>query len=56
VTDAGKEVALEVHERKTEYMLTSRYQNAEKNYDKRTENWAFEKKAQFKYLGAIVKN
>jgi hypothetical protein len=37
-------------------MLTSRYQNAEQNNDKRTENRAFENIARFKYLGAIVRN
>jgi hypothetical protein len=54
--DASKEVGLEVNREKTKYMLLSRYQNAEQNYDVQIANRCFENVAQFTYLGTTITN
>jgi hypothetical protein len=38
LTDAGKEVGLEVNTEKTKYMLLSRHQNAGQNHDMKVAN------------------
>jgi hypothetical protein len=50
LTDASKEVGLEVTAEKTKYMLLYCHQNAGQNLDTETANKCFENVAQFKYL------
>jgi hypothetical protein len=50
LTDASKEVGLEVNTEKTKYMLLSRHQNARQIYDIKIVNKCFENVAQFRYL------
>jgi hypothetical protein len=54
LTDAGKEVGLEVNIEKTEYMLLSRHQHAGQNHDIKVANRSVENVSQFRYLGTIV--
>jgi hypothetical protein len=42
VTDASKEVGLEVNTEKTKYMLLSRHQNAGQNHNRKIGNRSFE--------------
>jgi hypothetical protein len=52
--DAEKEVGLELNVEKTNYVLLSRYQNADQNHNIKTANRSFENVSQFKYLGRTV--
>jgi hypothetical protein len=54
--DASKEVSLEVNREKTKYMLLSRHQNAEQNYDIKITNRSFENVTEFKYLRTTITN
>jgi hypothetical protein len=56
LTDASKEVGLEINVEKTKYMLLSHHQNAGQNLDTEIANRWFENVSQFKYLGTTVKN
>jgi ribosomal protein S2 len=56
LTDASKEVGLEVNAEKTKYMLLSRHQKAGKIPDLKIANKCFENFAQFRYLGTTVTN
>jgi hypothetical protein len=56
LTDASKEVGLEVNVEKTEYMLVSRDQNAGQNREIKIGNRSFKNVSQFKYLGTTVTN
>jgi ribosomal protein S2 len=56
LTDASKEVGLEVNTEKTNHMIMSRHQNAGQNYDIKIANRCFENVAQFRYLGTTVTN
>jgi hypothetical protein len=56
LTDASKEVGLEVNVEKTRYMLVSRDQNARQNREIKIGNRSFENVSQFKYLGMTVTN
>jgi hypothetical protein len=56
LTDASKEVGLEVNAVKTKYILLSHHQNAEQNHDIKVANRSFENVAQFKCLGMAVTN
>jgi hypothetical protein len=56
LTDASKEVGLEVNVEKTKYMLVSCHQNAVQNQNIQTANRTFEHVSQFKYLGTTVTN
>jgi hypothetical protein len=56
VTDASKEVGLEVNAEKTKYMLVSRDQNAGQNREIKIGKRSFENVSQFKYLGTTVTN
>jgi hypothetical protein len=56
LTDASKEVGLEVNVEETEYMLVSHDKNAGKNRDIKVGNRSFENVSQFKYLGMTVTN
>jgi hypothetical protein len=49
LTDASKEVGLEVNTEKTKYMLLSRHQNAGQSYDIEIANVA-----KFRYLGTTI--
>jgi hypothetical protein len=56
LTDASKEVGLEINVEKTKYMLLPRYQNVGQNRDIKIANRSFENVSQFKYLGTTVTN
>jgi hypothetical protein len=56
LTDANKEVGLEINVEKTKYLLLSRQQDVGKNRDMKIANRSFENVSQFKYLGMTVKN
>jgi hypothetical protein len=56
LTDASKEVGLEINLEKTKYMLLSRHQNVGQNRDIRIANRSFENVSQLKYLGTTVTN
>jgi hypothetical protein len=55
LTDASKEVGLEVNAEKNKCMLLPHHQNAGQNHDVKIANGSFENEAQFKYLGTTVK-
>jgi hypothetical protein len=56
LTDASKEVGLEVNAEKYKYMLLSRHQNAGQNHNINIANRSFENVTQFKYLGPTATN
>jgi sorting nexin-29 len=56
ITDASREVGLEVNAEKTKYMLMSCHQNAGQNHYIKKANRCFENAAKFKYLGTTVTN
>jgi hypothetical protein len=56
LTDASKEVGLEINVEKTKYMLLSRQQNVGQNRDIEIANRSFENVSQFRYLGMTVTN
>jgi hypothetical protein len=56
LTDASKEVGLEINIEKTKYMLLSQHKNAGQNRDIKMANSPFENMSQFKYLEMTVKN
>ena len=53
---ATREIGLEVSADKTEYMVTSRDQNAGRIHSVRIDNSTFERVEVFKYLGIILTN
>ena len=53
---ATREIGLKVSADKTKYMVTSRDQNAGRNYNVRIDNSTFERVEEFKYLGTILTN
>jgi hypothetical protein len=55
LTDAGKDVGLQVNTEKTKYMLPH-HQNARKNHYIKTENRCFKNVAQLRYLGTTARN
>jgi hypothetical protein len=56
LTDASKEVGLEINIEETKYMLLSCYQNAGRNWDIKIPKRPFENMSQFKCLGTTVTN
>jgi hypothetical protein len=56
LTDASKEVGLEVNAENTKYVLLSRHQNAGQNHGIKIANRCFENVAVFKYLGTTITN
>jgi hypothetical protein len=56
LTDASKEVGLEVIAEKTKYMLLSRHENAGQNYNIKKANNSFENVAHFRYLETTIAN
>ena len=53
---ASKEIGLEVNADKTEYMVMSRYQNAGRSHNMKTDNSSFGKAEEFRYLGTTLTN
>jgi hypothetical protein len=53
---ASKEVSVEINVEKTKYMLLSRHQIADQNWDLDIVNRLFENMSQLKYLGTTVTN
>jgi late competence protein required for DNA uptake (superfamily II DNA/RNA helicase) len=56
LTDASKDVGLEINVEKTKYMLLSRHQNVGQNREIKIANRSFENVSQFKYLWTTVTN
>jgi hypothetical protein len=56
LTDASKEVGLEVNAERSKYMLLSHHQNAGQNHNIKVANRSVENVAQLKYLRTIVTN
>jgi hypothetical protein len=56
LTDASKEIGLEVNAEKTKYMLLSHHQNAGQNHNIKIANRCFENVAQSIYLGTTATN
>jgi hypothetical protein len=56
LTEASKEVGLEINVEKTKYLLLSRQQNIGQNRDVKIANKSSENVLQFKYLGKTVPN
>jgi hypothetical protein len=56
LTDASKEVGLEINVEKTKYRLLSHHQNVGQNLVIKLGNRSFENVSQFKYLGMRVTN
>jgi hypothetical protein len=56
LTDASKEVGLEINVETTKYMLLSRHQNVGQNRNIKIANRSFENVSQFRYLGTTVTN
>jgi hypothetical protein len=54
LTDASKEVGIEVNTAKTNNMFLSYHQNAGKNHDIKIANRSFENMAELKYMGTIT--
>jgi hypothetical protein len=54
--DDSNEVGLEINVDKTKYMLLSRHQNVDQNWDLKIANRPFENMSQFKYFGTTVTN
>jgi hypothetical protein len=54
LTDASKEIGLEVYTERIKYMMLSRHQNAGQNRDIKIANRSYENVAQFTYLGMTV--
>jgi hypothetical protein len=54
LTDAGKEVDLEINVEKAKYILLSRHQNVGQNRVIKIAKRSFENVSQFKYLGTAV--
>jgi hypothetical protein len=52
--DASKETGLEVHPKKTEYMLMSRSQKIRQKHSIKIRNRSFEDVAEFRYLGKTL--
>jgi hypothetical protein len=56
LTDASKEVGLEINVEKTKYMLLSHHQNVSRNQDIKMANRSFGNVSHLKYLGMTVTN
>jgi hypothetical protein len=56
LNDASKDVGLEINVEETKYMLQSRHQNVDQNWDTELANTSFENVSQFKYSRTTVRN
>jgi hypothetical protein len=56
LTDASKEIGLEINVENTKYMLLSHHQNVGQNRDIRTANRLFKNVSEFKYFWTTVRN
>jgi hypothetical protein len=54
--EASRDIGLEIHAEKTNYMIVSRYPNSGQNQNIRIANESFEKVAKFKHLGTTLTN
>jgi hypothetical protein len=52
LTEASRDICLEINEEKTKYMIMSRHPNSGQNQNIRIANESFENVAKFKYLDA----
>jgi sorting nexin-29 len=56
LSEASRDIGLEINLEKTKYMIMSRHPNSEQNQNIRTADESFENVAKFKYLGATLTN
>jgi hypothetical protein len=56
ISEANRDVDLEINAESTKYILTSRHPNSGQNQNIRIANESFENVAKFKYLGTTLKN
>jgi hypothetical protein len=56
LTNASKELGLEINAEESQYMLLSRHQNVGQNLNIKIANRSFGNVSQFKYLGTAVTN
>jgi hypothetical protein len=56
LSEASRDVGLEINAHKTKYMIMSRHPNSGQNQNIRIANESFENVANFKYLGATLRN
>jgi hypothetical protein len=56
LSEASKDVGLEINAEKTNYMIMSRHPNSGQNQNIRIANGSFENVAKFRYLGATLTN
>jgi hypothetical protein len=56
LSEASRDMGLEINAEKTKYMIMSRYPNSGQNQNIRIANESFENVSKFKYLGATLTN
>jgi len=56
LSEASRDIGLEINAEKTKYMIMSRHPNSAQNQNIRITNESFEKVSKFKYLNMTLKN
>jgi hypothetical protein len=56
LSDASRDIGLEINAEKTKYMIMTRHPNSGQNQNIRIGNGSFENVAKFKYLGTMLTN